>query len=182
MSDGTGTTTYAYDALYRLTGITNGANQTVGYAYDAAGNRTRLTYPNDKQVTYIYDAGNRLATVTDWRNGQYQYHYDPANRPIQVDGQSYTFDDNGNLLATGQMTNTWDAANRLIQTQRNGATLQPIYNGVNDRVGRTAGLTTTYFALDVQGLPGAIYCSGSGGCKRGPVSLTRMRVTHFTQS
>ena len=33
---------------------------------------------------------------------------------------SYTFDANGNLLTTGSMTNTWDAANRLTAIQRFG--------------------------------------------------------------
>ena len=71
----------------------------------------------------------------------------------------YTFDANGNLLSSGVMTNTWDAANRLVETTRDGYTLEPIYNGVGDRVGQTAGVTTTHFALDVQGLPEVIYTS-----------------------
>jgi hypothetical protein len=41
-----------------------------------------------------------------------------------VNGQAYTWDNNGNLLATGVSTNTWDAANRLIETGRNGNVLQ----------------------------------------------------------
>jgi hypothetical protein len=60
-------------------------------------------------------------------------------------------DDNGNLLTTGVMSNTWDAANRLVETQRDEVTLEPIYNGVGDRVGQTVGTTTTHFALDVAG-------------------------------
>jgi hypothetical protein len=80
-------------------------------------------------------------------------------RLTQVDGQGYTFDDNGNLLATGAMTNTFDAANRLTQSSRDGLTLQPIYNGVGDRVGQTSGTTITHFALDVMGLAEVIYTS-----------------------
>ncbi len=72
-------------------------------------------------------------------------------------GQAYTFDANGNLLTSGVMTNTWDAANRLIETIRltDQATnrLNPLYNGLGDRIGQTVGVTTTYFALDGQGLP-----------------------------
>jgi RHS repeat-associated protein len=58
------------------------------------------------------------------------------------------------------MTNTWDAANRLVAATRGAYALEPIYNGAGDRVAQTAGLTTTYFALDVQGLPEVIYTSG----------------------
>jgi YD repeat-containing protein len=58
------------------------------------------------------------------------------------------------------MTNTWDAANRLVESRRDGAVVQPIYNGLGDRVGQTVGLTTTHFALDVAGgLPELIYTS-----------------------
>jgi len=40
MTDLTGTTAYAYDALYRLTSVANAGGAVVSYAYDAAGNRT----------------------------------------------------------------------------------------------------------------------------------------------
>jgi YD repeat-containing protein len=72
---------------------------------------------------------------------------------------SYTFDDNGNLLTTGAMTNTWDNANRLIETQRDSTILQPVYDGAGNRVAQVVGGETTYFALDVQGLPEVIYTS-----------------------
>ncbi|MCP4285261.1 MAG: RHS repeat-associated core domain-containing protein, partial [Gammaproteobacteria bacterium] len=77
-----------------------------------------------------------------------------------VDGVAYSYDNNGNLLTTGSMTNTWDTANRLVESSRNNTTIQPIYNGVNDRVGQTVGLSTTHFALDsALGLPEIIYTS-----------------------
>ncbi len=101
----TGVITYTYDALSRLTGVNNGAGQQVSYAYDPAGNRTHLLYPDGRVVTYTHSASSGQA-------------YDLANRLAAVDGVSYTFDDNGNLLATGSMTNTWDAANRLTAVSR----------------------------------------------------------------
>ena len=66
MVDGTGTTTYVYDTLNRLTSQTNGAGQTVAYGYDLAGHLTSLTYPNGKTVTRTYDASGRLTAVRDW--------------------------------------------------------------------------------------------------------------------
>ena len=60
------------------------------------------------------------------------------------------------------MTNTWDAANRLINSTNSTNSLTPIYNEVNDRVGQTVGVTTTNFALDIAGgLPEVIYTSDS---------------------
>jgi hypothetical protein len=87
------------------------------------------------------------------------YLYDAANRLTSVDGTAYTFDANGNLLNTGVMTNVFDTANRLVESSRDGNTVQPIYNGVNDRVGQVVDGVTTHFALDVQGLPEVIYTS-----------------------
>lgn len=74
LNDITGITSYSYDALNRLTALTNPRNQTVSYQYDAAGNRTRITYPDNSQINYSYDAANRLKTVTD-ALGPTRYEY-----------------------------------------------------------------------------------------------------------
>jgi YD repeat-containing protein len=140
------TIVYTYNNLYRLTNAdytTRSAGSGQGgesyeYSYDPVGNRLQQIINGDT-TEYLYDAANRLAAV---------------------DGQSYTFDNNGNLLATGVMTNVFDTANRLVETSRNDTTLQPIYNGLDDRVGQTVGVTTTHFALDVaDGLPEVIQTS-----------------------
>ncbi len=128
---------YDYDDLYRLTGANYSTGESYAYEYDPVGNRLKQIIAGDTT----------------------EYQYDAANRLMQVDGQAYTFDANGNLLQTGVMTNTWDAANRLVETTRDSYTLEPIYNGLGDRAGQTVGVTTTYFALDMQGLPEVIYTS-----------------------
>jgi RHS repeat-associated protein len=66
MQDGTGTSTYSYDSLNRLTSNTNGAGQTVSYGYDLAGNETSITYPGGNAVTRTYDNAGRLLSITDW--------------------------------------------------------------------------------------------------------------------
>jgi RHS repeat-associated protein len=66
MTDGTGTTSYSYDALNRLTSQTNGAGQSVAYGYDLKGDPTSITYPNGKTVSRSYDAAGRLTRITDW--------------------------------------------------------------------------------------------------------------------
>jgi len=58
------------------------------------------------------------------------------------------------------MTNTWDAANHLIETAVSSQPLAVSYDGLGNRVAQTVGLTPTYFALDVAiGLPEVIYTS-----------------------
>jgi RHS repeat-associated protein len=132
--------------------------RTISYEYDALYRLTKSDYTSGESYEYSYDpVGNRLQQIID--GDTTDYLYDAANRLAEVDGQSYTFDANGNLLSTGILTNTWDAANRLVEISRNDTTVQPIYNGINDRVGQTVGITTTYFALDVIGLPEVIQTS-----------------------
>lgn len=82
MADGTGTTTYQYDALDRPITVTNGANQSVGYGYDAVGNVTALTYPDASVVTRTYDALDRLASVQDWLGHTTTFGYDANSNPI----------------------------------------------------------------------------------------------------
>jgi hypothetical protein len=62
---------------------------------------------------YDYDpVGSRLQQIID--GDTTSYLYDEANRLDNVEGQAYNFDANGNLLATGVMTNVSDMANRSI--------------------------------------------------------------------
>jgi len=55
--------------------------------------------------------------------------------------------------------NPFDAANRLIETAVSSQPLAVSYDGLGNRIVQTVGLTPTYFALDVRGLPEVIYTS-----------------------
>lgn len=68
LPDGT-TLSYSYDAGKRLTGITDGAGNTVTYTLDTAGNRIAEEYRDPggslrRQVTRMYDALGRVMSVT----------------------------------------------------------------------------------------------------------------------
>ncbi len=76
LTDGTGSSTFVYDNLGRLTSETNGAGATSSYTYDPAGNVTQITYPNGKAVTRTYDADNRLIEVTDWLGNTTTFAHD----------------------------------------------------------------------------------------------------------
>ena len=52
MIDPTGLTTYTYDALNRLTSITNNKGITTTFTYDALGRRTSMTHGNGVVTTY----------------------------------------------------------------------------------------------------------------------------------
>ncbi|MCA1831305.1 MAG: RHS repeat-associated core domain-containing protein [Actinomycetota bacterium] len=104
MSDGTGTSTWAWNTLHRLTSSTNGAGQIVGYGYDLGGRMTTITYPGATgSVIRTYDAANRLASVKDWANRQTNFAYDADSNLLT---QGYP--------NTSTATNTFDNADRLM--------------------------------------------------------------------
>ena len=80
----TGTSTYAYDAMGRITSYTDGQGLSVGYGYDAVGNLISLTYPGSQTVSYTYDDHNRLSQVTDWAGRYTTYSYDQRGLLTQV--------------------------------------------------------------------------------------------------
>ncbi len=106
------TTRYAYDPLYRLTNANSSGAYTCtfGYAYDAVGNRTAQT-----------------ATITSTQVTSYQY--DAANRLTSVNGQPYTWDNNGSLTNNGKFAFTYNNAGRMTQAQGLTATQVYTYNG-----------------------------------------------------
>ncbi|MDQ1436911.1 MAG: hypothetical protein QOK43_540 [Acidimicrobiaceae bacterium] len=77
MTDGTGTSSWSWDSLGRMTAATNGAGAALGYAYDLAGHVTTLTYPGGaQQVTRAYDGAGRLGSVRDWAGRTTSFSYD----------------------------------------------------------------------------------------------------------
>jgi RHS repeat-associated protein len=76
MVDGTGTTSYEYDQLDRLTGTKDGHGDTVGYEYSLANEQTAITYPNGKSIAREFDSAGRLKSVTDWGGHKTKFAYD----------------------------------------------------------------------------------------------------------
>jgi RHS repeat-associated protein len=110
MSDGTGTSSFSYDSLGRLTSQTDGAGQSVSYGYDLDGNPTSITYPNGQAVTRTFDDDDRLSSVADWLGNTISFSYDPdsdltattfPSGTDDVDGYSY---DDADQLASIAMT------------------------------------------------------------------------------
>ncbi|MDQ1720573.1 MAG: hypothetical protein QOI26_307, partial [Pseudonocardiales bacterium] len=138
MVDGTGTTSYSYDGLDRLTSQTNGAGQTVSYGYDLVGHLTGLTYPNGSNFSRGYDAGGRLATVTDWNNHTTTFSPD-------ADGNT-TSQGYGNGVTAATTFDATDAMTSTTDTASGGATLASLVY-TRDASSQLASSTAT-------GLPG----------------------------
>jgi YD repeat-containing protein len=109
---------------------TSALTTTFQYAYDAVGNRTTQTATiTSTQVTnYVYDAANRLTSVN---------------------GQAYTWDDNGNLVNDGTKAYTFDQANRMKAVNGSGASVTYAYNGEGVRLKQIVNSTVTTYTQDL---------------------------------
>ncbi len=69
MTDGIGQTTWQYDALGRVTAIQDPYSTLIEYSYDALGNLLSISSPG-QLTSYGYDSLNRMITATDSVGGQ----------------------------------------------------------------------------------------------------------------
>ena len=133
MKDGTGTTTYSYDSLNRLTNVQNGAGQNVGYGYDLGDDLVSITYPNGKQVSRSFDDAGELKSVADWLSHTTQFSYDPDGNLTQ---EGYA---NGTVAAV-----TFDRTDRLSGiTDTKGASTLASFGYTRDGNGQLSSTTTT---------------------------------------
>lgn len=71
MTDGSGSVTYNYDQLSRLTseirhfsGLSSSSSSTLSYSYNLGGELTSITDPDSKVVNYSYDLTGRMTGIT----------------------------------------------------------------------------------------------------------------------
>jgi len=133
MTDGTGTTSYVYDSLHRLTSSTNGAGAVIGYSYDLVGNLTGLTYPNSQTVTRTYDAAGHLTGVTDWLGNTTNFGYDPD---ANLTGENYA-----NGVSASTSFNDADQLTSISDT-KSGTTLAS-FTYARDNSGQLTSDTST---------------------------------------
>ncbi|MGN0505126.1 MAG: RHS repeat-associated core domain-containing protein, partial [Lachnospiraceae bacterium] len=134
-----GTTTYTYDALDRLT-AEKSAGRSTGYAYDVMGNRVEKTETDG--------TGSSAVTVIT------SYTYDLCNRLLSEERggivTAYTYDMAGNLTekteGNGTIRYAYDALNRLINvTNSDGGWQENSYDASGIRSMLTEnGRTTEY--------------------------------------
>ena len=119
---------WTYDGIYRLTNETislapSGKNGSVGYGLDPVGNRTSDT-----------------SSLSGISSGTFGYNPDD-----ELASESY--DQNGNVLATGGKTFSYDSQNELISM---GSTATLLYDADGNRVSKSvSGVVTKYLVDDL---------------------------------
>ncbi|MBV1889078.1 MAG: hypothetical protein KUG67_02410, partial [Proteobacteria bacterium] len=124
------TTSYSYDAVGHLLTTTHADSTSVTSSYDIAGRLiSTSSLASDGSVifeaTYQYNAAGLLAATNTTvplepgiKSGAAQFSYDAANQITEMNGQTFAYDANGNMVA-GMIGNTaksiqYDALGRLM--------------------------------------------------------------------
>jgi len=123
---------YGYDTIYELTGVTQGTTTTESYTYDAVG--------------------NRLSSL-----GVSPYSVNVSNELTATPNTTYTYDNNGNTLTsvTGSNTTTyaWDFEDRLssVTLPGTGGTVSFAYDPFGRRIKKVSSAGTSIYAYHDDG-------------------------------
>ncbi|HXN53633.1 MAG TPA: RHS repeat-associated core domain-containing protein [Candidatus Acidoferrum sp.] len=164
------TSNYAYDAIYELTGVTQGTNTTESYTYDPVG--------------------NRLSSL-----GVSPYSVNASNQLTSTPSTSYTYDNNGNTLTkvvgTNSTSYSWDFENRLssVTLPSTGGTVTFAYDPFGRRIKKVTSTTTSIFAYDGDNLVEETNSSGAAVARYSqglhtdePLAMLRSGATSYYQA
>jgi RHS repeat-associated protein len=170
ITDPSGTTSYVYDALGRVTSkaqVTNAtpANKTftVGYSY-SSGRQTGITYPSGRAIAYTFDSKGQIASMTvdgsttilssaayfpfgspkswTWGNGQ------AMTRTFDLDGRinSVTLGPNTGTYADLSQVFGYDSLNRMTTANlAAGQTQSFTYDANSNRTNATINAASTTY-------------------------------------
>lgn len=163
-------TSYAYDALNRLTGTswdpapaatapTAGPLVTFNHTYNKVNQRIGQTVDDSTWLSYPMPAP------------KVSYTANPLNQytAIAVDGGATvnpTYDNNGNLTSDGSYSYAYDPENRLLTATLGGSTATYAYDAQGRRKSRTVGGTTTIFITDADNREVLEYDGSTGAVTR----------------
>lgn len=122
-TDASGTTTFGYDGLNRLTSRTNTAGGgTLGYKYDLNGNITQTT-DTGGATAYAYDDGNQLISRTSPQYAKDYYAYNDDGKRTDtwwqsnISHSSYAARTHSDYDQGGRVARTWTSRNSSDSTR-----------------------------------------------------------------
>jgi RHS repeat-associated protein len=156
------TLTYTYDGNHNITSVSDGTN-TTSYAYDsdeqlvrennqAAGKTWVWAYNSGKNITskteYAYTAPDQTPT-SPISTTPYTYSDSRgwADMLTSYNGNTITYDGSGNPLTDGTWIYTWEAGKNLVGLSKTGNSTSYTYNDDGIRTSKTVNGTTTLYSL-----------------------------------
>jgi RHS repeat-associated protein len=136
------TSSYGYDAIYQLTGVSQGSTPTESYTYDGVG--------------------NRLSSL-----GVSPYAYNSSNQLTSTPSATYTYDSNGSTLtkvnSSGTTTYNWDYVNQLssVVLPASGGTVSFKYDPFGRRIQKSGPSGTVNYLYDGDNLLEEVDSSGN---------------------
>ena len=140
LSDGR-TLSYEYDAEERITKVTDSVDGVTEYTYDALGQLLTETKDGETINTMVYDNYGNIVS----KNGK-TYTYDSTWKDLLIscDGQSITYDAQGNPTSYLGHTLTWEKGRQLKSFDNT----QYTYNANGIRTSKTVNGVEHTFVLD----------------------------------
>lgn len=153
----TNTTTYAYNTLGQLTGVTNANNETTSYQYDFLGNLLQTVFPDNNIKSNKYDEIGRLIQTTDTNNKVEQFYYDNNSNQIKLK------DRNGNRFKYTYNSRNLQTTKEIVDASWNPIASEETISFGYDLVGRrtqmidTTGTTGYNYDVASGALTGVVY-------------------------
>ncbi|MDQ3915516.1 MAG: DUF6531 domain-containing protein [Actinomycetota bacterium] len=113
--------TFTFDAVSRMTSMTDGNGKKSTFTYDALDRVTKIAYSDGSSVTYGYDGNGNMTSRQDSGSGKILFTYDALNRVVKETPPSL-----GGLLQY-----TYDAVGNLTSVQDDGGKVVYEYDSVN---------------------------------------------------
>lgn len=157
------TTTYGYDGNGNLTAVDAPLSRNTSETYDALDRVSSVTDPAGGVTTFGYNAENELTSVSDPRGLTTTYGYDgfgdlTAQDSPDTGSRSFTYDANGSLVtatdARGVVaTYSYDALNRVTSVAYSGGDVAPetvsfTYDQGADGIGHLTGSSDGNFSMN----------------------------------
>jgi RHS repeat-associated protein len=150
LSAPTGSYTYQRGLTGTLASASESTGRAVSWSYDGIYRLTNETITGDSEqnngsATYSLDpVGNRLSvstSLTGLTSGVFSYNADD-------EVSSETYDANGNATQVGAKSFTYDSGNHMMSMTTAGTSVNMIYDGDGNRVGKSVNGVSTYYLVD----------------------------------
>lgn len=135
-------TTYTYDALDRVTQVTDPSGFNTTYQYDGLSDPTSTTSPDSGTKAQTFDAAGNVLTATDAKGNAVSYTYDATNRRLTATYADSTL----NVVYNYDQSNSVTGCSvsypigHLTQVVENSVTTTLCYNAQGNVVQKTQAL------------------------------------------